>query len=266
MASRETSSFENRFRSLSRLAVEAAAGALPDRLLEQAVTEAVATMGLVAGAVRIYGTGDVDLIGAVAGEPAGRTRIQELERTLLADLRHSYSVRSLYMTLDLDGPSGLFSYPLRSGDTVIGNISGVSRGERNLAVEEEFVASLAAMIVLIGRSGKAWTVGEYPPTEAVTAKQESEIRTATVLETAAAVNHEINNPLMALVGNLELLLRRAERLDPDTITKLDRMREAAERIRTVTHNLMRIRDVKSVPYPGGGRMIDIDGSPKSEDE
>jgi signal transduction histidine kinase len=87
-----------------------------------------------------------------------------------------------------------------------------------------------------------------------------------VAETAAAVNHEINNPLMALVGNLELLLRRSEQFDPDSVTKLSRIREAAERIRTVTHDLMRIQEARSVPYPGGGRMIDIEGSPKRDTE
>lgn len=265
MAADEATRYERRFRALSSLAVEAAGGAAPDQLLGRAVAGAVGTAGLLAGAIRIFGEGDVDLINAMAGDDAGQARLNDLERTLLSDLRRNYAVKSLFMTLDLDGPSGLFSYPLRSGDTVIGSISGIAKGERNLAVEEEFVAGLAALVVLIGRRGESWTAEEPPAERAVSSRLEAEIKNAAVHETAAAVNHEINNPLMAVVGNLELLLRRSDRFDPDSIAKLDKMREATERIRTVVQNLMRIRDARSIDYPGGGSMLDIDGSPKRDE-
>ncbi len=263
MPADEAFRYERRFRALSSLAVEAAGGAAPDQLLERAVADAVGVAGLRAGAIRIFGEGDVDLINAMAGEEAGRARLSELERTLLADLRRNYAVKSLFMTLDLDGPSGLFSYPLRSGNAVIGSISGIAKGERNLAVEEEFVAGLAALVVLIGRRGESWAAQESPAKKAVSSRMEAKIKNAAVHETAAAVNHEINNPLMAVVGNLELLLRRSDQFDSDSLGKLEKVREAAERIRTVVQNLMRIRDARSIDYPGGS-MLDIDGSPKRD--
>jgi signal transduction histidine kinase len=265
MPTDDTRKYQDRFRALSRLVESAAAGTPAEDLLNLATSEAVATIGLLAGSVRIFGPEDVDLVGAVAGDVKGRKRIQELERTLLADLRRNYAVRSLYMTLDLDGPSGLFSYPLRSGDKVIGTISGIARGERNLAVEEEFVAAVASMIVLAGRTGDPWASGSEPPAGKLSPGEETQIKTRAVIEAAATLNHEINNPLMAVVGNLELLLRHADKLEPDAVAKLHKIRDAAERIRTVTQDLMRLREARSIPYPGGGRMIDLDGSPKEGD-
>ncbi|HEX9751348.1 MAG TPA: histidine kinase dimerization/phospho-acceptor domain-containing protein [candidate division Zixibacteria bacterium] len=253
MADRETQSDHRGFAILRGMAIGAVRGEAPRDLVEHALNQSVERLGLVAGSVRVFAPqGDQDTLAIVGGEQNGRAAITRLEQTLLADLRRSYAVRSLYMTLDLNGPSGLFSYPLRFGDRVIGAVSGLARGERNLAVEEEFVSAVAAMIVLVGRTGSPWETGA--------AVDDAATRMAAVRETAAAINHEINNPLMAVVGNLELLLRRSDQLDDDTVKKLAKMQEAAERIRVVTQGLMRLREIRSVPYPGGGRMIDIEGS------
>lgn len=251
--------YEARYHALGRLAVSAAGGASASDLLDAAVGEAVSLVGLSAGAVRLYGPKGDEVAHAFAGEPPSQEKLNDLEATLLAQLRRNYSVKSLYMTLDLDGPAGLFSYPLKSGDTIIGSISGVARGERSLAREEEFVASLAAMIVLIGRAGGAVPV---PVTKA--ASDENAIRSRAVRETAAAINHEVNNPLMAVMGNVELLLRKEAQFDPDARDKLHKIHEAAGRIRQVTQDLMRISEPRSTPYPGGSSMIDIDNSPKSD--
>ena len=264
-----TIDFRKRYLALSRLAVSGAGGTPVNSLLAAAVSEAVELVGLMAGAVRIFGPPDAkeDLASALAGDRAGKTRMQELENTLLAQLRHAYSVRSLFMTLDLDGPAGLFSYPLKSGDKIIGAISGIARGERNLATEEHFVASLAAIVVLIGRASGEWMAIGAAPLVAPGSETETAIKTKTVLETAATINHEINNPLMAVMGNVELLLRKKEgELDPDARDKLQKIHDAANRIRQVTQSLMRISSARSTPYPGGSSMIDIDASAKRDEE
>ncbi|MEW5700969.1 MAG: histidine kinase dimerization/phospho-acceptor domain-containing protein [Candidatus Zixiibacteriota bacterium] len=258
----EKQTAEQRFQALGRLAVAAARGDDPRQLLEMAVAEAVEAVGLLAGAVRIFAAkpDQVDVAEAGAGDADARRRVAELERTLLSPLRSNWGVKSLFMTLDLDGPAGLFSYPLRSRDAVIGAITGLARGERNLAREEEFVGSLAAMIVLIGRTGPTW--GEVPADRSA---REEQARVQTVREVGTALNHEINNPLMAVLGNIELLLRKAPPLEADVVAKLGKVHEAAERIRDVTQGLVRITEVKTVPYPGGTRMLDIDGSPKGDE-
>ncbi|HWO55945.1 MAG TPA: histidine kinase dimerization/phospho-acceptor domain-containing protein [bacterium] len=251
---------EHRYRILGQLALAAARGEDPQALLRQALADAVTTVGLAAGAARIFGPEGADLAHAQVGDPAAVRQIEQLEQTLLGQLRKTWSVKSLFMTLDLEAPAGIFSYPLRANDTVIGVITGIAYGERSLAVEEEFVSYLASMMVLIGRGGPAWS----QPEAALDAQRLDNVRTEAVIETGAALNHEINNPLMAVLGNVQLLMRKSPSLDPDTLARLTKVQEAAERIRDVTHALVRIKKAKSAPYPGGGRMIDIDGSPKSE--
>jgi len=256
----ETRDTDQRYRVLGRLAVAAANGEAPASLLQVVVADAVSSVGLAAGSVRIFGPNDTDLALAQSGDSAAIQQIEQLEQTLLVQLRKTWSVKSLFMTLDLTEPAGIFSYPLRSKTAVIGVITGIAYGERSLATEEEFVSYLASMIVLIGRSGASWS-GEPGPSAADQARADA-IRTEAVVETGAALNHEINNPLMAVLGNVQLLLRKSPSLDPDTIAKLTKVQDAAERIRDITHALVRIKTAKSAPYPGGGTMLDIDGSPK----
>lgn len=251
---------EQRYRALGRLTVAAARGDNPRAILNDALEVGVSSVGLAAGSVRIFGAGETDLALAQAGNATAIQHIEQLEQTLLVQLRKTWSVKSLFMTLDLGEPAGIFSYPLRSQDTVIGVITGIAYGERSLAVEEEFVSFLASMIVLIGRSGSSWSTDAAAQSDPV---HDEAIRTQTVVETGAALNHEINNPLMAVLGNVQLLLRKTPALDPDTIAKLAKVQDAAERIRDVTHAIVRIKKVATTPYPGGGKMLDIDGSPKS---
>src|SRR6185503_11256018 len=51
-----------------------------------------------------------------------------------------------------------------------------------------------------------------------------------ITETVGALNHEINNPLAAIVGNAQLLLRRPENLKPDVRAKVESVLESARRI------------------------------------
>jgi len=254
---------DHRYRALGRLAVAAARGEDSHALLKDALAEAVASVRLAAGSVRIFGKGDSDIAVAHAGDSVAVQQIEQLEQTLLVQLRKTWSVKSLFMTLDLTEPAGIFSYPLRSQDSVIGVITGIAYGDRSLATEEEFVSYMAAMIVLIGRSSASWSTETPTPSDP---QHDEAVRTEAVVETGAALNHEINNPLMSVLGNVQLLLRKSPPLDPDTVAKLAKVQDAAERIRDVTHALVRIKRAKSTPYPGGGKMIDIDGSPKQDDK
>lgn len=75
-------------------------------------------------------------------------------------------------------------------------------------------------------------------------------------ETAIAVQHEINNPLTALIGSVALIKHRLVRDDeiPET---LDIITEQAERIAQVVKRLSGLKDPKSVEYLAGKQMIDL---------
>ncbi len=82
----------------------------------------------------------------------------------------------------------------------------------------------------------------------------------TIAQTAAAVNHEINNPLAAVLGNAELLLRHCNDDSPTTERRLKRIAEGAGRIAEVTQKLVHVTDPVVTEWAPGHTMLDIDRS------
>ncbi len=58
--------------------------------------------------------------------------------------------------------------------------------------------------------------------------------------TASTLSHEINNPLMAILGNIELLIAETGRTDPEIRKKLEAVEISARRIRNITHQLTNV--------------------------
>lgn len=75
-------------------------------------------------------------------------------------------------------------------------------------------------------------------------------------ETTIALEHEINNPLSALLGHAELLL-----MDDDITTgqreQLGIIQEQAARIADVVRRLAKLKNPQTVEYLAGSRMIDL---------
>jgi DNA-binding response OmpR family regulator len=75
-------------------------------------------------------------------------------------------------------------------------------------------------------------------------------------ETTIAIEHEINNPLSALLGHAELLL-----MDPavsdDQREQLRIILEQASRIADVVRRLAKLKNPQSVEYLAGARMLDL---------
>jgi len=78
-------------------------------------------------------------------------------------------------------------------------------------------------------------------------------------ETTIALEHEINNPLSALLGHAELLLMDDD-LTADQREQLQIVREQAARIAEVVRRLAKLKNPKSVEYLSGARMIDLSKS------
>lgn len=81
-----------------------------------------------------------------------------------------------------------------------------------------------------------------------------------VTETVGALNHEVNNPLAAIAGNAQLLLRQAGTLPGGAEDKVKRILEAARRIQTVTSKMANLIHATSMPYPGDGAILDVSRS------
>jgi len=81
-----------------------------------------------------------------------------------------------------------------------------------------------------------------------------------VTETVGALNHEVNNPLAAIAGNAQLLLRQAEVLPEGVEEKVRSILEAARRIQAVTSKMANLIHATSMPYPGDDRILDVSRS------
>jgi DNA-binding response OmpR family regulator len=83
-------------------------------------------------------------------------------------------------------------------------------------------------------------------------------------ETAIALQHEINNPLAALLGHAELLLMefndRGEKNEQALI-----ILEQAKRIGDVVKRIARLRNPQTVEYVEGSRMLDL-SKPEDKNE
>ena len=75
-------------------------------------------------------------------------------------------------------------------------------------------------------------------------------------ETTIALEHEINNPLSALLGNAELLLME-EGLNPEQEQQVRVIREQATRIADVVRRLAKLKNPRSVEYLTGSNMLDL---------
>lgn len=89
-------------------------------------------------------------------------------------------------------------------------------------------------------------------------------RIAAILETAVAINHEINNPLTAILGNTQLLLLERDNLSESVISKLETVEKSALRIRQVTKRLMQVVEPTTKKYTDCVNMLDIEKSSISE--
>ena len=75
-------------------------------------------------------------------------------------------------------------------------------------------------------------------------------------ETTIAIEHEINNPLSALLGHAELLLMD-EGMTAEQVESLRIIQEQAQRIADVVRRLARLKNPQSVEYLSGSRMLDL---------
>jgi PAS domain S-box-containing protein len=89
-------------------------------------------------------------------------------------------------------------------------------------------------------------------------KQLESERLAAYTQTVITLNHEINNPLTAVLGNLYLLEKETRRTgDEKALERLKIIQENCLRIQKVIKKLERIEELKTVSYLGETKMVDI---------
>ena len=83
-------------------------------------------------------------------------------------------------------------------------------------------------------------------------------------ETTTAVEHEINNPLAALIG-YAAMLEKSPTLTAEDRAQVSIITEQAERIAAVVKRLSKLKHPQSVEYLQGSKMIDLSHSASDED-
>lgn len=242
----------HKYEILQHLAVAGARGAELQPAVRSALEQAAAVVGLKAAAAYLW---DADLVVkltvAFTEQEQHRDRLNTLEESMFATLRKEKQLLSAYLSFAGEPPVHAFTLPLMHGTRVFGAIIGLQEGARTVVAEDLFLEALSATLSLSliagGLSGES-----EPGRERI----ESE-RMGAIVETAVTVNHEINNPLTAILGNIQLLLLRHDDLDPRVAEKLRIVEQSAMKIRDVTQKLLRITSSKSVEYVGGTSMLKL---------
>ena len=118
------------------------------------------------------------------------------------------------------------------------------------------------------RDQRGEVIGAIQVSEDVTerVRLEEELRDAEIVaerleavrETAVTVNHEVNNPLMSILGTAQILLLSGVDLSDDTREKLQRIERDVKRIAEVTKRLQTLDELKREDYIADGpKMIDL---------
>jgi GAF domain-containing protein len=182
----------------------------------------------------------------------------------------------------LGGPKklGLRSYigvPLRRSDgTVWGSLAATDTEVRGVGDSDLQTLTVLARLVAFefecqeqrdALTAHAKTLTErLAVSEALEEERLRAVRLQTVLEAAATVSHEINNPLTVLQLRLGRLSKRCAPEDRATADDLSVALEAASEINQVTVRLRSVVHPVSTQYVAGkARMIDLAASIESQD-
>jgi signal transduction histidine kinase len=241
---------QHRYEVLSLLARAGSNGDSSDRSFRTALDLSAGLVGLDAAALYLWDSNlAVKLNISTASSDEAGERLAFLEKSLFRNLRAESELVSAYMSFGGKQPCHSFTQPLRHGERIFGAVIGLQFGDRTLVSEDVFLETFSAALAVHA----IVTGGETVIPRDVLDKE----RLAAIVETAVTVNHEINNPLTAILGNVQLLLMKRQDLDGDLRTKLEAIEASAGRIKDVTQRLLKMTTPRSVDYAEGTSMIDI---------
>ena len=198
----------------------------------------------------------VRLNASYSSDEATAQRLSGLESHLFSRLRTDQDLEAAYMSFAGEHPCHTFTLPMKYAGRLFGALIGIQVGQRTIISEDLFLDAFTAAIAVQFAAMDA--VGSVAPEEISQEKRKA------IVETAVTVNHEVNNPLTAILGNVQLLLLKRDDLDEELQTKLKVIEESAFRIREVTQKLMQLTEVQTTEYTEGTTMIDLSSDEDKE--
>jgi signal transduction histidine kinase len=232
-----------RFKALAGAAMAASEGKPIEEVAKKGLAAAMDYIGLAAGALTLWDS-QGDIIAHAVASISGQDEqiLLETEKTLLESLRRNFKLTSAYMELGGDDARAVFSLPIEYGSRQFGALVGVKTGRARLHDYDVFLRSLAAVLALASAPAKA------------------------IDDLAVGVNHEINNLLTPLLGNVDLLMAAADKLPEDMRKKLEVIRDSANKIRDITAKLKSASKLPRVPYVDGEWMVKLSDEDEGEEE
>lgn len=249
----------NRFDILRRLLLACSRDADLKAVIENALKEAASYVGLTAASVVLWNDEDKPTLSVShATTNSARHYLQSLEEDLFSSLRRNRHLTTAYMSFEGDVAYHSFTHPLRRGKQILGAVIGLQEGERRLVGEDLFLEAFSALL------GLAYSTRGDESSGKISRDTIERERLGAIIETAVTVNHEINNPLTAILGNIQLILHKRNDLDDDTIKKLTIVEQSALKIKDVTQRLLRVTSPRSVKYTDGTNMLDLSDDKSGE--
>lgn len=236
-----------KYQSLRKIITAPSDPAQAEIFMREALKSAIHALGIAAASIVITTKDGTAIINVREGDASFLKALGSLEGRMLASLRSDFGLENIYSTLNQDGQKSLFSYLIKTGDTQMGTVSGICEGSRNIALEEEFIEVVAASLrYLFGQAGMI-----------------DSARIDAVKQTTITLNHEINNPLTVVLGNVQLLLMQGEKLPEEVRNRLQLIEQSSLRIRDAVSRLLKLNEAKSTTYVDDTKMIDLQDSEES---
>jgi len=225
---------ESRYRALADAALAAASGEAIEAVAEKGLAGAMEYIGLAAGSLLLWDAGDEIVSRAMAASnDDDKKLLEETEQTLLLMLRRNFNMQSAYMNLGGELPRSVFFLPIEVESRQFGALIGIKKEKIRLIDFDEFLRALAAVLALVSAPKRA------------------------IEDLAVGINHEINNSLTPLLGNLELLEDAMAGLPENVRKKLSIIEESARKIEKVTAKLKEVSKLPRVPYVDGEWMVKL---------
>ncbi|MBT4485678.1 MAG: GAF domain-containing protein [Candidatus Latescibacteria bacterium] len=177
-----------------------------------------------------------------------------------------------------EGFRSFISTPLVSRDKLIG-VMNLGHEEKNAFTEKhiEFLEIIAGLLAHTIERAEFEQMLVEKNDALIRAREEIEKQQQKIIEMekyqllgqiAVSINHEINNPLTTIIGNVELLLMMKKDMDENIRNKLTKILNESRRIADIVKKL---RDMKKIAIESyidstGEKMIAIKSSYKSDKE
>ncbi len=225
---------ESKYRALADAALAASEGNDIEIVAEKGLAGAADYIGLAAGSLILWDSSDEIVTRAVnAGTDEDREILDDTEKSLLMMLRKNFKMKSAYMELGGEKAKSVFFLPIEIESRQFGALIGIRKDKVRLHDYDQFLRALASVLALVSAPKKA------------------------IEDLAVGMNHEINNYLTPLLGNLELLEDPGLKLSDDVRKKLDVIQQSAKKIAKVTARLKEVSKLPRVQYVDDEWMVNL---------